>query len=252
MRAIVGILAVVLLGTPLHGEDAARDVIERAFKARAEKPELLEKQRLQIIQSEGKIIDQNQNEIASLCEMHMEWPKNFRWNIDMAMPDGKRRVQMGMQLDKGWRAISGFPSEDLGLGDTEEFKMEIHGRWLASLYPLKGNNVTLSLMRDNFVGDDEVSVVKAVMRFCPEVYLSFSKKTGHLLKVAYRAREQGVDVRKEHLFSEYKLFDGLMLPTKLIDMKQVGARPNAKAAEWKITSYKFVEKFGADAFAMPK
>ena len=30
------------------------------------------------------------------------------------------------------------------------------------------------------------------------------------------AREQRVDLRKEHLFSDYKSFDGLMLPTKLI------------------------------------
>ena len=45
----------------------------------------------------------------------------------------------------------------------------------------------------------------------------FSKKSGLLLKVSYKATEEGTPVRKEHIFGDYKKFNGLLLPGKMTD-----------------------------------
>ena len=90
------------------------------------------------------------------------------------------------------------------------------------------------------------------LRFRPEVFLSFSKKNGNLLRIAYKARELAVEMRKEHLFSEFKTFGGLLLPTKLVDMKEHGNLGKYKAAEWTVKDYKFPGKLPEEDFAKPE
>lgn len=249
---VLASFVVVLVGS-LVVADEARDIVERGMKARCEKVELLEKQRCQVISMIGKIILPDQTETDATGEINVEWPTSLRWERNMVLPKGQGKVQtiMAFQIDRAWKQASTTPPTDLNLVDTEEFKMEIYGRWLATLYPLKDKAFSFTLLKDAKVNDEDVAVIKVALRFRPDVYLSFSKKTGQLVKVAYRAREGGIDLRKEHILSDYREFDGIKLPTKMVDMMQVGTQPAVKAAEWTVTNYKFVEKFGSDLFDKP-
>ena len=224
------------------------------MKARCEKIELLDKQRREIIAMEGKLVFENQEERNATAEIKADWPSAFRWEAEFVHPEtkGKVRTTLSVQVDQGWMQLASAPSSDLGLPKVEEVKIEIYGHWLMTLYPLKDKTFTLTMLKDNKVGDEDVAVVKASLRFRPDVYLSFSKKSGHLLKVAYKAREEGIELRKEHLLSDYKEFDGIKLPTRLIDNWQIGAQPAVKKAEWTITGYKFVDSFPAETFEKPK
>ena len=246
--------AFLLLLTPglLHA-DEARDIVERGMKARSANAETLDKQRCQIVSQVGKIVDTSGAELESTSEIKSNWPWLQRWETEMQMPDGKgkTRAVLTFQQDKAWMQNSMQPPVDMDLVFTDDFRTEIYGRWLGTLYPLKDKAFALTLMKDGRVGEQEVSVVKASLRLRPDVFLSFSKKDGHLLKVAYRASESGTEVRKEHLYSDYRDFDGLMLPKKQVDMKQVGNRPAARSAEWTNT-YKFVDKFPPTTFEKPE
>jgi hypothetical protein len=159
---------------------------------------------------------------------------------------------VSIQMEKGWKQELPDPAADMTLFEMEYAKIEMYGRWLATLYPLKDKAFTFVTLKDARVADEDVSVVKATMRLRPDVYLSFSKKTGQLVKVAYKARLSGLEKRVEHIFSDFKAFDGLTLPTKMIDTEQIGTQPLTKLAEWTFTGYQFVDKLPADTFVMPE
>jgi hypothetical protein len=253
MRSIPEALAVVLvgwLGAAVGAQDA-REVVERGMKARCEKVELLDKQRCEIITAHGKMLWTDQKDKDATTEIQIEWPTTFRWDWVIAVGELKQKVTLSMRGDKGWRQFPPAPAVDMDVIEMDGHKMEMHGRWLATLYPLKDKAFALTLLKDNRVGDEDVTVVKAALRFRPDVYLSFSKKSGHLLKVAYKGREGGVDVRKEHLLSDYKEFEGIKLPTKLVDMQQSGAQTMEKKGEWTVSSYKFPDKLDASVFDKP-
>ena len=255
MRLISGLFAIAVVChlSPLaSAEETPREIIDRAMKARADKIEWLDKQRTRIVTMEGKIYMLDKSEIDSIRQLQIEGASNVFWNTEMATPEGKKRLTMALQGTKGWRQFSGTEAEELSLASIDEFKMEIYGHWLATLTPLKDRAFTLTRLPDAKVGDEPVAVVKAVLRFRPDVQLSFSNKTGQLLKVAYKAREQGVELRKEHIYSDYKTFDGILLPSKQIDTHQLNGQNPMKMAEWNIKEYKFVDKLADDLFNKPE
>lgn len=243
-------LVVFFVSAPLQADDAAKDVVDRALKARATRPELLDKQKRQLISMEGKIY--NSGELTASREMECDWPSSVRWKTEFMSPNGRFVSVLALQDDEGWSSSGGAFATEMLLKDVAEFKMELHGRWLAQLYPLRESGFELTSMQDGRVGEEDVSVIKVTAKNRPDVMMSFSKKTNHLLKVSYKARESGIEMRKEHHFNDYKGFEGLMLPEKLVDTKQVGSEPVSKVAEWKVTSYKFIEKFPDDHFAKPE
>lgn len=250
---VLAIVATCLSCVVLRAQDA-RQVVERGMKARCDKIELLEKQRREIIEMTGKMFLVRDSESEAKGEILADWPTSFRWNREFIDPASKATVRQTINVHKqsGWMQQAPLPPVDVGLIDLEDYKTEIYGRWLATLYPLKDESFTLTMLKDNRIGDEDVSVVKVALRFRPDVYLSFGQKSGHLLKVSYKAREGGAEGRKEHLLSNYREFDGIKLPTKMIDMWQVNGLPNEKKAEWTIKNYVLDAKFDAPAFAKPE
>lgn len=228
-------------------QDDAKAIIERAIKARAPKEEALKKQAIMVMKLEGKVYP----ELPALREHLAEWPNNFRFNIEYEANEGKKALSMAIHGDQGWYRMLGGAPADLTFSTSDSFREEIYGRWLATLYPLRDPGYKLTLLKDSKVGDEETTVVKASRDRKQDVNLHFSKKTGHLLKIAYSTRENDKACRKEHVFAEFKEFDGLVLPTKLVDYVQEGIQPNKKMGDWIITSYQFPEKLPAGTFEKP-
>jgi hypothetical protein len=251
---LFAVLAFVgMSGLRSRAEDAL-EVVERGMKARCDKPETLKKQQCEIITMQGKMLWlEDQKEKESTAEIKVDWPSSFRWDRDVNLLQGNRKIIFSIFADKGWQQIVPAPPAVLGLVQVEECRMEIYGRWLGTLYPLTDRALTLTLLKkDNKVDGEEVAVVKVSLRNRPDVYLSFSRKSNHLLKIAYKALEGGIELRKEHQFSDYKEFEGIKLPTKLIDFTQpVNSPAPTKIAEWTITGYKFLPKLDAKIFEQP-
>jgi hypothetical protein len=245
MRHTPALIAVILLG-PFAGRAAAqgtaRDVVERAIKARCPKGDLL-KQRAEVFTMEGTVAGPDGAEMASTREIQVEWPTQYRMSYEIDTPDGKKRATLALSIDRAWQQPGGMPPTEMTLSQVDEFKSEVHGYWMGTLYPLRDKAVALTLLPNARVDDEPVGVVKASVRFRPDVYLSFGKKSGQLLKLSFRAREAGVEIRKEQLYADFKEFDGLVLPAKVTDLNN-----GKKAAEWTLKTMKFVEKLGPNPF----
>jgi hypothetical protein len=244
-----------LIASPLPADDTAREIIERGMKARCEKIEALDKQHCEIISMQGKVYSLNpkdDKEMAATGEIQVEWPSSFRWDREFVINGAKTRRTLAIQGDNGWLELAPQAPVEMNFIQMEEVKLEAYGRWLTTLYPLTDKAFTLALLKSSRVGDEDAHVIKATARLRPDVFMYFSKKNGHLLKVAYKARDSGVECRKEHLLSDYKAFDGLTLPAKMIDTLEYNGQSLKKSGEWTITGYKFVDKLGPDVFAIPK
>ncbi len=255
MRSIaLSALVVMSLSCGAGRAQEARQVLERGMKARCDKIEMLEKQRRESIEMTGKIFLGKDIEAEATGEILADWPTSFRWSRELVDPVTKAKLRSTLCVHKqnGWTQQGQLPAVDVGLIELEDFKTEVYGRWLATLYPLKDESFTLTMLKDNRIGDEDVSVVKVALRLRPDVYLSFAQKSGQLLKVSYKAREGGAEGRKEHLLSDYREFDGIKLPTKMVDMWQVTGLPNEKKAEWTIKNYVLDAKLDAASFAKPE
>ena len=250
---LTALLTSSFIHTPVAmSEEDGREIVEKAMRSRSAKVEKLVKQRVEITNLQGKIFKDGTFEFPTTKTVLVEWPSRVRWNLEMTTPQGKSSMVMCLNNNGGWNQIGGDMPTEISLTDADEFKMELYGRWLGTLYPLKDSSYSLTRLKDSTFNDEELAVVKASQRGRQDVILSFSKKSGHLVKIAYFAREKGVKIRKEHHYSDYKDFDGLLLPGKEIDMRQTDQENTLfKAAEWTITSRKFVDKLDSDLFEPP-
>jgi hypothetical protein len=227
-----------------------RAVVELALKARCTNPEDFDKQKTQKIILDGKLYLVEQAGTSTHREIQFDGLSRVRWDAEYAFPDGKRVWAMTLAGDSGWQLKNG-EVQDLSFSEAAEFKMEIYGRYFATLIPLMDKSITLTLLPDAQASDEAASVVKATARFRPDVLLYFSKKTNHLLKISYKAREQGSELRKEHILSDYKSIQGLMLPTTFMDMLQQEGGSITKAAQYTIKEYQFLPKLGDEIFGKP-
>ena len=123
---------------------------------------------------------------------------------------------------------------------------ELYVLWLATLTPLKKDDVTLAPVADIKVNGEPAAGVKATSKGRPDVKLYFDKKTHLLVKVERRVSEAGVAVDKEDFYSDYKEFDGVQLPTKLTFL--VSGR---KFSELSSATYKLPKKIDESVFAKP-
>jgi len=138
------------------------------------------------------------------------------------------------------------PFEEFDLNQVDEFRAEAHGKWLAALYPLREGSFTMVALAENRVENEVVQVVKISARFRPDVVLYFIKSTGLLAKASYKTTESGTPVRKEHLYSDYKKFNGLLLPGKVIDVEN-----GNQVAEYTVKEHRFLDKQSEGVFDKP-
>jgi hypothetical protein len=74
----------------------------------------------------------------------------------------------------------------------------------------------------------------------------FDRESGLLVKIARRAREAGLEVEKEYLYSDYKEVDVVKLPTR-----EVTTVNNRKFSEVQYTEYKLLRRPEESAFDRP-
>ena len=128
----------------------------------------------------------------------------------------------------------------------EAIQDEAYFLWVASLLPLKNKGVTLTELKEVSINGQPARGVKVDARGRPTVQLYFDKANGLPVKGVFSIRENSGDVTREMLFSDFKEFEGLRLPTKL-----VASQFGRKIEEWTVDRYRFPDKIEPAVFAKP-
>jgi hypothetical protein len=246
MRKIMGWLLVcgtVGLAAPnaFAGErEDALAVVDEAIKAHGGAEALAKSQT--VVRAGVGTLTVNDNKIPFTDEVTWSLPDRWRVSINLEKLGAQSIVLNG---DKGWQSAGG-PSMELGAERLREIRNEVYVLWLATLTPLKKDDVQLSPVPDIKVHGEAAVGVKAASKGRPDVKLYFDKKTHLLVKIERRVPVAGVPVEKEDFYSDYKDFDGVQLPTKLTF--QISGR---KFSELTSATYKLPKKIDDALFAKP-
>jgi len=242
------VLLTCLLFTSSTRADATSDaqaIIERAIRMQAGSVDKLEALRSWTQSMNGQLYAPN-GEIMATKEIQLQGTDQFRGVFNLTVGQRMIRTTIGIDGEKGWCVFPTGQVEDLTLSQINDFRDEMYVMSLTTLVPLKSKGLTFESLADTKINGVEVTGFKVSQTDRPTVSIYFDKKTGLLLKTSFPGKEAGVRVTKESVFTDYKEFAGIMLPTKIMEHHN-----NNKAGNWTITNYSFGGKIDAKVFAKP-
>jgi len=220
--------------------DDALAIIDQAIQAQGG-ADALAKARTAVRGGEGLIYPPGDKPQKFTDELTLDLPDRWRESLTI---EKQVRFTMAVAGDKSWQATGGTVS-DIGAERLREIREEIYVLWLETLTPLK-EGFDLAPLPETKVNDRPAVGVKASSKGHPDVSLYFDKDTHLLAKVARTTKMAGLTVNKEYLFSDYKEFDGVKLPSKEVTL--INGR---KWTDMTINSYKFPKQLAKDMFSRP-
>jgi hypothetical protein len=231
-------------GGPVGAGDADRDkataVIERAIKAHGG-ADALNKAMLRSRSGKGVAVSGG-GEVPFSTEETVRFPDRSRTVLEF----GRARLTLVLAGEKGWLSPAGGAAQAMTKEMFAEQREELYVWLLMTLTPLLKDDFDLEAQPDAKVNDRETAVVKVKSKGKPTASLFFDKKTGFLVKIARRAKETGVPVDKEYLYSDYKDYDGVQFPEK-----ETITIFGKKRSEVKFTNYKVLSKIADATFDKP-
>src|SRR5262249_37172471 len=153
--------------------------------------------------------------------------------------------------DKGWIKVNAGGNEmTMEIKDEllDAMKQAGYTQYVETLVPLlKDKGFTLSSLGEVKVNDKPAVAVKVAFKGKKDINLYFDKDTGLPVKRDGMGIDQNLkEVMQEVYYSDYKEFDGLKRPTKVV-IHQDGK----KFMEAEVTEMKFVDKFDDSEFGKP-
>ena len=215
-------------------------IVDQAIKAQGGE-DALNKARTAVRDGEG-IMFQGGKEVKFTDEMTWNLPDQWRDAVEI---EKSLRFTMAVNGDKGWQAIGGTVS-DLGPERLKELREEIYILWLETLTPLKKDGFDLTPLPEIKVNGQPAVGVKASSKGHADAKLYFDAHSHLLVKIERASDEAGLSLDKEYLFGGHKEFDGVVLPTHVVETLD-----GKKASELTSASYKFPSKPDESAFAKP-
>jgi hypothetical protein len=225
---------------PAGDPDAALALIEPAIKAHG--GEELAKARSVVRTAKG-VMTPVGVDVPFTVETAMHAPDQLRQAMDVGVVGGNLRVLVVINGQRGWRS-SGGAAADLTTGEVDELRERAYVFWLTTLVPLRDKAFDLATLPETKINDKAAVGVKVMHKGRVDVQLYFDKQTHLLVKTQRLTREAGLAVTKETLFSDYKQFAGLQMPTRLLELTN-----GKKIAVLTDTSYKFPAKLEESTFA---
>jgi hypothetical protein len=235
--------ALLLAGVPgaVSADDrgTALTVLERSIKAHGGADGLT---RAQVSARSATGVVLLGGEIPFRTEVVTNLPGQVRITVEV----NKAQMVTVVNPDRGWQQSAGGAALDLGKERLAEQQEEVYLRWIATLVPLLKDDFDLRSLPEAKVDGRPAAGIRAAHKGRPDIALYFDKQTNLLVKIACRAREGGVAVDKEYLFSDHKDFEGVKLQSK-----EVMTINDRKTAQLSYTSYKFLRKPDESAFVRP-
>jgi len=245
MRIAGRLTCAAVLILSLAGRAVADDavaIVDRAIRATAGSEERLSKRKLCVRTDQGSMF-LPAGTIPATRECHMNLPEQIKWAGQIGAPGLQQPFIFCLNGLKGWMLLNGGRN-DMTQPQYEAVQDEAYFLWVASLLPLKNKGVTLSELKESNVNGQPARGVKVEAPGRPAVQLYFEKANGLLVKGVFSVRESSGEVTREMLFSDFKEFGGLQLPTKMVT-SQLGR----KIEEWTVERYRFPDKIDPAIFA---
>jgi len=173
------------------------------------------------------------------------FPDQLRLDLKASEGGQKLQVLVVVNGDKGWQSTGGAAAE-LAAERVKELREDGFAYWLTTLVPLKKDDaLTLAPLAEAKVNGKPARGVKVSRKGAGDVKLYFDKESHLLVKMERQAAEAGLSVAKEEVYSAHKEFDGVKLPTKIV--QSLGGNKFIEITEAK---YKF-PKLSDATFAKP-
>ena len=246
MRILVdlgGTLAgLALLVSPLRADDraAAQAVIERAIKAHGGAEGLAKAQTVR--RTGNGTISVGGSELPFTDEQVAQLPDRLRVTVEI---DKRTRLTIAINGAKGWQSTGGATVE-LPKERLDELREEAYAAWLTTLVPLTKGSFDVAVLPETKVSDRPALGIKATSKGHEEARLYFDKESGLLVKLERPTKEAGLAVTKDYVYSDFKDFTGVKLPTR-----QVLTLNGTKFSELTVTEYKFLTKVDESTFTKP-
>ena len=243
--------ALVLCAGPAAAADEdAKAVVEAAIKAHLGGRDGFAKVERYRQTTKGTQIDfaDPEKRIPVVCEVTAEWPSRIRMTIELKSPtETKARtvVADGNVVKLAIKGPGGTESGELDADNANIVRSDTYAlHWSSRLVPLRdGTAAKAAGVKVNGKATDGVKISR---RGWPDVWYYFDCDTHLLAKVAYRDKEAGVEVQKDMEFGEYKEFDGLKMPTKMVER-----RDRKPVFELEVAELTFPKEFDKKLFEKP-
>ncbi len=211
-----------------RADDATKAIIDKAITATGGEAKLT-KAKAATSKAKGTYHGMGQA-IPYTSEHAMQLPTQYRAAIEAE----NFKMVVVANGDKGWVKING-ELQELDKDKLAEQKETLHAALVGSLVPLKDKAFTLSPLGDAKVGDHEAVGVKVSHKDRRDVNLYFDKKTGLLVKMEHRVKDDqsGQEMNQETFFSDYKKFDDVQEPTKVTIKRDGNLYVEEEITEWK-------------------
>jgi ribosome assembly protein YihI (activator of Der GTPase) len=228
------------LAGSVRSDDTAQQVVQKAVQAHGGAA-ALKKHAGGEYKVEGTAIIAGENTKFSSA-ISYALPDKFRMSFDTTVLEKKSNVTVIVNGDKVKETANG-KVEEVKEPVRSEFKQLASNQQVSLLYPLLESEFTLKAEKDAAVDGKDAAVVLVTKKGMKDIRLFFEKESGRLVKSSRKGLNAlGQEVEEETLMSDFKEFDGVLLPVtqkvkqaskdymtlKLIEVK-LAEKPDLKA-----------------------
>lgn len=236
---------VMMIAAQVRADDAAaKAVVDKAIQA-AGGEAALKKLDAATFKMKGTVEAMGMTIEFSADIAAQSWDQQ-RTTMEFAIGDMKFTFVQVVNRDKGWIKINDMLME-MDADKLAEVKHLGYAQWLTSLLPLKSKELTLALVGDAKVGDDDTVAIKVSGKDRRDVTLYFDKKTHLLRKSETRVKDDatGEEVNQETLMSGYTD------KGPKVALKMSVLREGKKFVEAELSDFRTEDKLDDSTFAKP-
>ncbi|MFL5341991.1 MAG: hypothetical protein ACJ8F7_17735 [Gemmataceae bacterium] len=186
------------------------------------------------------------NDLLSKGEMHIQFPDRVRLKLDQDTPVGKVQVSIALAGSVGWEA-KGPEVSDMSPTQVPDVLTDLYIQRLAIVMPLKEESTQLWPLPEISVNNRRAVGIRVKPAKKPALEMYFDKETGHHIRTVALVHEASMPVRRDILYLGHKEFDGVWLPTRLLEL-----RDGTKFVEWLSISYQFVDQIDEKLLKRPQ
>jgi hypothetical protein len=235
------LLGGALIAAPAAAQDDPKAIIQKAIDAQggAEKLGRFKGGRAAV---KGTVSVQGQ-QVPVTGEILFQYPLQARARFELTFNGMKIPV---IQLVNGETvdiSVAGM-KQPIGPAETADLKESAYSSWLQQLTPVLADPMfqLKPLAESQFQGKALVGVQIGHPKH-KDVKMYFDKATGLLTKLERPSVEMGREVSEETVYSEYKEFEGLKVPTR-----EVATKDGKPQSDLMTTEYKPLEKVDPKEF----